>query len=76
MGKLTKKMKWDCHLEGHQRDESLTVRNSARPEIEGWRCLKCRCLIYETNTRLVPMPGLEQLIEKPETVMAEVETGE
>lgn len=41
-------LKWDCPWEGHLRgQDGVIVRNSAKPNVIGWQCVKCRCLIYE-----------------------------
>lgn len=58
-------LQYDCPWEGHLRgDSGVIVRNSAQPNVVGWQCVKCRCLIYEVlpMSQIVgadgePLPG-------------------
>lgn len=38
---------FDCPWEGHLRDDRFVLRNSAAPNVIGFRCVKCHCLLYE-----------------------------
>lgn len=42
-------VKFDCPWAGHLYDDRFALRNSAAPNVIGFRCVKCGCLIYEIH---------------------------
>jgi hypothetical protein len=63
VGKKLVRVAYDCPWHGHQLDPSFVVRNSAAPQIEGRRCVKCGCLIYlQLEVSAIAGPNGESLI--------------
>lgn len=55
-----REVRYDCPWEGHMYDDRFRLMNSAAPNVIGFRCVKCGCLIYEVmeQSQIVGTDGM------------------